>query len=375
MKNQASWDFSSVHSGGSGAGLGIGRTGSGSGSLRLDTSSQPTSPSGAAHTTIDPFRGFTGSIAAPISPGGSMRSSRIISIDGEHAIVAPDSAGAEQFETSSLVERLRKQQSGASILESASAGGMSPANSRFSFRRERSVDSSGMRHRKSVSFDFDDAALSTSGILAGAAAGSGSSPSAATATSPVVSSGPPVSGSMRMRMEERPALEAIGEAAGRTPMMNPLQHAEEVVPLQLERSRSNEGTAPTALAAAAAEKPAEAAEKPAEARLPSELADGGANEARAPSAAWSEATAVGPSRPSSSPDTTQLRSVSGSSAFSSSTAVAPLDARMQGLKVGEPDAAARSEAAPSDAQFASVGAPSMQKQQFSLSKLFKKNKT
>ncbi|KDN52972.1 kinase-like protein [Tilletiaria anomala UBC 951] len=203
LRNQQSWDF------GSGSMIystnvpGSSASSSGflskRGSQILTMSTAPDTP--------DPFKNFSASIAAPpVSPGGSMRS-KIISIDGEHAIVTP-SREAVKFEK--LAERFQHP--------AASAGPLSPSGSRFmaSARdHKRSIDSFS-RHRKSVSFDGDDGDVgSASGSVPITAAGDSSS-------LPLLSS-PAKAGSLRLRTLGKHGLEAIGEK--RSPLILPADAA------------------------------------------------------------------------------------------------------------------------------------------------------
>ncbi|CDU22046.1 related to KIC1-ser/thr protein kinase that interacts with Cdc31p [Sporisorium scitamineum] len=85
---------------------------------------------------LDPFRNFTGVVSLP-SPHGSVRSTKLVSIDGHHVL-------ATEEDNASLRRRF------SSFDESPTKGDGA------SRRRNRSAD--GLSHRKSVSFDHADAA-------------------------------------------------------------------------------------------------------------------------------------------------------------------------------------------------------------------------
>ena len=88
---------------------------------------------------LDPFRNFTGVVSLP-SPHGSVRSTKLVSIDGHHVL-------ATEENDKSLMRRF------SSYDDSPTKEG--PVYSSISRRRDRSVD--GLSHRKSVSFDQVDA--------------------------------------------------------------------------------------------------------------------------------------------------------------------------------------------------------------------------
>lgn len=85
---------------------------------------------------LDPFRNFTGVVSLP-SPHGSVRSTKLVSIDGHHVLATEEDEASLRRRFSSFDE--------------------SPAkDSGVNRRRNRSVDA--LSHRKSVSFDQVDAA-------------------------------------------------------------------------------------------------------------------------------------------------------------------------------------------------------------------------
>lgn len=88
MRNQQSWDF-----------------GSGSGStIHHSPGGVPSAHSGSGLPfSADPFKGFSGSVA-PVSPGGSMRSIRHMSIDGERSNL---SSAANEAGFEPLAQRFR----------------------------------------------------------------------------------------------------------------------------------------------------------------------------------------------------------------------------------------------------------------------------
>lgn len=156
LKNQASWDFGSV-----------------------------SSISGLSPNVerLDPFSNFTGTVVGPISPNGSLREkfgstrSRIISIDGHHAIVAEEGDTDADRLASSFRSPLKKfELDGGADGETGDGRFNSLGASRRT--RNRSTDSGSnfnagsvgrkpLGHRKSVSFDFgsDDRPLDSNGNL------------------------------------------------------------------------------------------------------------------------------------------------------------------------------------------------------------------
>ena len=119
LQNMASWDFSSI-------------------------SSKRNTP---AVERIDPFLNFSGSIANPASPNGSVRSTRIVSIDGQHAFTEV----GEEATFKSLADSWR---SPAKRLESSAARRSRPNSADFSGTGESLGRKA--RHQRSVSFDFDE---------------------------------------------------------------------------------------------------------------------------------------------------------------------------------------------------------------------------
>lgn len=85
---------------------------------------------------LDPFRNFTGVVSLP-SPHGSVRSTKLVSIDGHHVLATEEDDASLRRRFSSYDESPSKD-NGASR------------------RRNRSAD--GLSHRKSVSFEHADAA-------------------------------------------------------------------------------------------------------------------------------------------------------------------------------------------------------------------------
>ncbi|KAJ1018142.1 hypothetical protein NDA16_005008 [Ustilago loliicola] len=90
---------------------------------------------------IDPFRNFTGIVSLP-SPHGSVRSTKLVSIDGHHVL-------ATEEDDTSLMRRF------SSYDDSPSKEGAAALHNSIGPRRGRSVDALG--HRKSVSFESTDA--------------------------------------------------------------------------------------------------------------------------------------------------------------------------------------------------------------------------
>ncbi|SJX65459.1 related to KIC1-ser/thr protein kinase that interacts with Cdc31p [Sporisorium reilianum f. sp. reilianum] len=85
---------------------------------------------------LDPFRNFSGVVSLP-SPHGSVRSTKLVSIDGHHVLATEEDDAGLRRRFSSFDESPSK-------------------DSGVSRRRNRSAD--GLSHRKSVSFDQADAA-------------------------------------------------------------------------------------------------------------------------------------------------------------------------------------------------------------------------
>lgn len=87
---------------------------------------------------LDPFRNFTGVVSLP-SPQGSVRSTKLVSIDGHHVLATEEDDTSLMRRFSSYDDALAKE------------GAM---HGSFGRRRGRSVDALG--HRKSVSFEGQD---------------------------------------------------------------------------------------------------------------------------------------------------------------------------------------------------------------------------
>ncbi|SPO47810.1 related to KIC1 - ser/thr protein kinase that interacts with Cdc31p [Moesziomyces antarcticus] len=87
---------------------------------------------------LDPFRNFTGVVSLP-SPQGSVRSTKLVSIDGHHVLATEEDDTSLMRRFSSFDDALAKE------------GAM---HGSFGRRRGRSVDALG--HRKSVSFEGQD---------------------------------------------------------------------------------------------------------------------------------------------------------------------------------------------------------------------------
>lgn len=94
---------------------------------------------------IDPFRNFTGIVSLP-SPHGSVRSTKLVSIDGHHVL-------ATEEDDTSLMRRFSSYDDSPSK-EDGAAGSMHNSSS-IGRRRGHSADALG--HRKSVSFESSDA--------------------------------------------------------------------------------------------------------------------------------------------------------------------------------------------------------------------------
>ena len=94
---------------------------------------------------LDPFRNFTGVVSLP-SPHGSVRSTKLVSIDGQHVL-------ATEEDDVSLMRRF------SSYDDSPSKDSAMPNNG--ARRRNRSVDA--LSHRKSVSFENKDVGTKASG--------------------------------------------------------------------------------------------------------------------------------------------------------------------------------------------------------------------
>ncbi|EPQ28142.1 uncharacterized protein PFL1_04469 [Pseudozyma flocculosa PF-1] len=128
----------------------------------------------------DPFRNFTGVVSLP-SPHGSVRSTKLVSIDGQHVLATEEDDDSIHSLSQSLFRRLGSSGGGG-------GGGGGGSDNDDHHRRELNANSwgkrrSGIGHRKSVSFENKDDGSKASGD-AGAGAGAGAEgPSALAASS------------------------------------------------------------------------------------------------------------------------------------------------------------------------------------------------
>ncbi|KAN0063911.1 hypothetical protein ACQY0O_003517 [Thecaphora frezii] len=99
----------------------------------------------------DPFRNFTGVVSLP-SPHGSVRSTKLFSIDGQHVIAAEDDEPAVGPLSPSFLQRF-----GSNALDVEDANRRESLNAN-SWGRRRSRQGEGLGHRKSVSFESNDLA-------------------------------------------------------------------------------------------------------------------------------------------------------------------------------------------------------------------------
>ncbi|SAM85188.1 related to KIC1-ser/thr protein kinase that interacts with Cdc31p [Ustilago bromivora] len=111
---------------------------------------------------FDPFRNFTGVVSLP-SPHGSVRSTKLVSTDGQHVLAT------EEGDTS-LMRGFSSYDDSPSKQGAAAGTGLQSSIGR---RRRRSADALG--HRKSVSFESTDAKVGAEGVNAFGAVVGGSS--------------------------------------------------------------------------------------------------------------------------------------------------------------------------------------------------------
>ncbi len=169
--------------------------------------------------SLDPFRNFTGVVSLP-SPHGSVRSTKLFSIDGHHVLAADEDDTSLMRRFSSYDELLGK--------EAAMQGSVGR-------RRGRSVDA--LAHRKSVSFE------STDGGKAGGEADVFSSTVGQPSLAPIQAS-PMVSPAQQPENGEEPPKLRLSSDANTTPQPSATEEKPEALapPSQRPSSGSNSTT-------------------------------------------------------------------------------------------------------------------------------------